>query len=271
MLGEAIAAALAKERMQVVIADLDQHRLAETAQRLQEHGSAVHTKPLDVSDWDEWRRAIDGIEDDLGPITVLVNNAAVGGGGPVALSDPMFWRRSLEVNALGAFFGCRAVLPRWLARDAPAHIVNVASLQGLRADPSLSAYCASKHALVGLSDSLRTELRATRIGISVAYPGRIRTDFVANSNAIAADYLGAGHVAFAPELDTVLESGMRPEFVARRILAGMLAGEYHIFTHGDWRDLLHGHFQDRLGAIGANADPDFQEDPAALMRLMLDQ
>lgn len=270
-LGTALAAALAARGLRVALADRDAARLERAGRAVAAEGADVFPILFDVSDWAAWQNAVASVEDAFGPVAVLVNNAGVGGGSLLAEADPARWRAMIEVNTLGPFYGCRALIPKMLERGTPAHIVNIASLSGLRADAGMSAYCASKHAIVGMSDALRGELAPTNIGISIAYPGMVDTDFVAHSNAIAADDFGVGAPAFDPALNDILKSGMRPAAVAERVVSAMLAGDYHIHTHGDWKRVIANHFEDRLQAIGASADPDYHENVDHLLALFENQ
>jgi NAD(P)-dependent dehydrogenase (short-subunit alcohol dehydrogenase family) len=267
-LGIALACAFGRRGTKVILADRDPKRLETATEKLREGGIAASSVVLDVSDWASWEKAVKTSEDSFGPITILVNNAAVGGGEPVAAVDPRRWRNMIEVNTIGPFYGCRVLLPKMLERGLPAHILNIASLAGVLAEAGMSSYCASKHALVGMSDSLRGELASTNIGISVAYPGMMNTDFVVNSNQIVATDFGDNRTAFDPALNDLIKTGMNPERAAEHIVEGVLAGAYHIFTHGDWKPVIANHFYDRLKAIGPNADPDYHENVADFIAMI---
>lgn len=262
-IGLAIAAALARAGMKVVLADLDEARLATAKAKVGGPIGAAQTVPLDVSSYEEWQNAVASAEQALGPVSLLVNNAGIGGGGNVADDDPARWRRVLEINTLGTFYGCRTVLPRLLERGEEAHIVNVASLSGLRSNPGMSSYDASKFAVVGLSDALRLELQGSPVGLSVVYPGMTRTKFVENSQELIAKATGVAPSAESGVGD-ILAGGMDPDKLAERVVRGVRAGEYHIFTHVDHKPMIQAVFDDRLAAFGENADPDYHEDIAAL-------
>jgi len=185
------------------------------------------------------------------------------GGGNVAQDDPARWHRVLEINALGTFHGCRAVLARMQARGGEGHIVNVASLSGLRSNPGIASYDASKFAVVGLSDALRQELAGTPIGLSVVYPGMTRTGFVGNSRSILEGATGSP-ISADSGVGNILAAGMDPNKVAERVLRGIAASEYHIFTQDDWKPAIQSVFDERIAAFGENADADYHEDIAAL-------
>lgn len=262
-IGLAIARALARAGMKVAMTDLDEARLGQARGQVAASGGAVHTGPLDVSDYDAWQGAVASAEQALGPIALLVNNAGIGGGGNVADENPARWRKVLEINTLGTFYGCRTVLPRLLEGGQEAHIVNVASLSGLRSNPGMSSYDASKFAVVGLSDALRLELQGTKVGLSVVYPGMTRTKFVEHSQEVIAKATGAAPSA-GSGVGNILAGGMDPDKLADRVVRGVQAGEYHIFTHVDHKPMIEAVFNDRLAAFGENADPDYSEDISAL-------
>lgn len=262
-IGFAIAQALANEGMNVALADIDEARLAEAAAKIGAAGAKVVTTKLDVSDYDDWVRAINAAELALGPVAVLVNNAGIGGGSNLVAENPQRWRRVIEVNAIGTFYGTHVVLARMVERDEEAHIVNIASLSALRANPGMSSYNASKAAVVGMSDSLRLELPGTKVGLSVVYPGMTNTHFVENSqrhiaretNAVIDKSSGVGNM---------LATGMSPDKLAARVVRGIKANEYHIFTHADWKSSIQAVFEEKLSAFGENADPDYRENIEAL-------
>src|SRR3954447_10608790 len=109
----------------------------------------------------------------------------------VAEMPQALWRMVLEINATGTFLGARAMVPRMLARGRWGHIVNTASTGGLMAPGGIAAYCASKYAVVGLSESLRAELAPAGIGVSVLCPGGVRSNLFASSVTVRAGVPGA--------------------------------------------------------------------------------
>src|SRR6185437_6626548 len=148
---------------------------------------------LDVTRAAEWEHALDTVEAALGPVEILCNNAGVGQGRfadgreiTIAEMPEALWRMVLEINTTGTFLGARAVLPRMLVRRQWGHIVNTGSTGGLMAPGGIAAYCASKFAVVGLSESLRAELAPAGIGVSVLCPGGVRSNLFASSVSVRA-------------------------------------------------------------------------------------
>jgi NAD(P)-dependent dehydrogenase (short-subunit alcohol dehydrogenase family) len=113
-----------------------------------------------------------------GPVDILINNAGIAHSGTILDSEVNDFRRLLEVNVMGVVHGLHAFLPRMLAQKTPAHIVNTASGAGLFASPGIGPYCASKHAVVGLSQVLAAELHNTPVAVTILCPGIVNTPII---------------------------------------------------------------------------------------------
>ena len=172
-LGRAFALALAQAGMSVAITDLNQDELRETLQLLgDEHALALAT---DVSDSEQVSALVQHVTEKLGPIDLLVNNAALAGpSGPTWENDAQSWWRCQEVNLRGPFLLCHAVLPGMIARKK-GRIINVASAAGTVSVPYLSAYVTSKAALIRFTETLAFEARPHGISIFAMHPGAVRT------------------------------------------------------------------------------------------------
>jgi NAD(P)-dependent dehydrogenase (short-subunit alcohol dehydrogenase family) len=266
-IGRGMARAFASRGAKLALADIDVERLGETVASFAAEGTQAMAVPLDIVDQARWIAAADEVEAQLGPIAVLCNNAAIGGSSigilPIHKVDPAQWRLLVEVNIFSAFHGIHTILPRMLARHEEAHIVNTASLSGLYGDPGLSAYNASKYAVVGLSDSLRRELEGTKVGVSVLYPGLTATGFVSNSVKAVQDRLG-GTARASAGMANALAGGMNPDKVGEFVAQSVERGDYHIFSHIDWKPIIEQVCKDRLAAFTTGADPGFHADLANL-------
>ena len=156
-LGRAIAHAFAEKKSRVGLIARDRDALDRTAEEVERLGGKSAVVAADVSDDAAVESAAAAIEERLGPIDVWVNNAMVSVFSPVREMEAKEYRRVTEVNYLGCVHGTLAALRRMLPRDCGC-IIQIGSALAFRSIPLQSAYCASKHAIVGFTDSLRCEL-----------------------------------------------------------------------------------------------------------------
>jgi NAD(P)-dependent dehydrogenase (short-subunit alcohol dehydrogenase family) len=172
-IGLAIATTLRRAGARVAIGDLDADLAAERASALDAASYA-----LDVRDEDSFARFLAQVGADLGPIDVLVNNAGVVVAGPFLATSAEEHRLQLEVNLGGVERGMRLALPSMVERGR-GHVVNMASAAGLIPAPAASVYSATKHAVVGLTEAVRFELRRTGVHLTSVQPTFVRTEMAA--------------------------------------------------------------------------------------------
>jgi NAD(P)-dependent dehydrogenase (short-subunit alcohol dehydrogenase family) len=177
-LGRALAAGFIDRGVSVVLADTATEQLHTTAEEFTARGGRVLPVRTDVSDSAGVHALASRTLDQFNRIDVVVNNAGItpGDSRPLWQTDPQDWQRVLAVNLLGVVHGIQAFVPHLVTAGA-GHVVNIASLAGLTAMPFMGAYCASKHAVVAISETLHGELETTGlpIGVTVACPGFVRT------------------------------------------------------------------------------------------------
>ena len=171
-IGLATTRALVARGARVAVGDLDEELAARAGGAL---GAA-----LDVTSRDSFAAFLERTAAELGPIDVLINNAGVMHVGPFLDEDDAWTRRQFDVNVHGVILGCKLALPAMLARRS-GHIVNVASAAAKVGVPREAVYAATKHAVLGLSESLRAELRGTGVDLSVVMPGLVRTELAAGT------------------------------------------------------------------------------------------
>jgi len=179
-IGREIALALAREGCHVAVASRSPQSVEATAGAVRRLGVEAMPLALDVTDADAITHAMQEIRARLGAIDVLVNNAGIAESAPFAKTEPVLWERHLRVNATGPYLLTRAVLPAMLERRW-GRVINIASLAGLHGAPYVTAYTASKHALVGFTRALAAEVSGTGVTVNAICSGFAATDLVWNS------------------------------------------------------------------------------------------
>jgi NADP-dependent 3-hydroxy acid dehydrogenase YdfG len=171
-IGKATARAVAREGATVAIGDLDEP-LAQTVAEELETG-AVGLR-LDVTQRDSFARFVDQVSERVGPLDVLINNAGIMPIGPFVDEDDATARRMIDINIHGVIYGMKLAIPTMRERGS-GHIVNMASQAGKAGLPGGATYCATKHAVVGLSEAVRAELRGSGVEVSVVMPAVVDTE-----------------------------------------------------------------------------------------------
>ena len=171
-IGRAIATELARAGARVGIGDVDLSAAQEAAGAI---GAGVEAFEVDVTDRASMERFLDGVEERLGPLDVMVNNAGILLVGPFLEEDDAATARQLAVNVMGVVHGMRAALPR-MRRRGRGHVVNIASSASWVAPPGEVTYAATKHAVLALTDGVREELADSGIELTGVYPGLVDTE-----------------------------------------------------------------------------------------------
>ncbi|MFI9506055.1 SDR family oxidoreductase [Nocardia sp. NPDC052566] len=181
-IGRATAEACLKAGAAVAIGDIDVELVAKTAAELGADPEArVIGLPLNVTDKASFAGFLDAVEQELGPLDVLVNNAGIMPTGLFADEDPAMTERIIDINLWGVIHGSRLATERFVPRGT-GQIINIASLAGTQGFPGLATYCATKHAVVGFSSALHLELKEHGVRVSVILPGIVRTELSAGAN-----------------------------------------------------------------------------------------
>jgi NAD(P)-dependent dehydrogenase (short-subunit alcohol dehydrogenase family) len=178
-IGLATAKALAARGARVAVGDRDGPLAERIGAELGGLGAAV-----DVASRCSFSAFLDTVADRVGPVDVLVANAGVRHAGPLVAEDDLWSHRQVDVNLHGAILGMKLVLPAMVERGA-GHVVNVASAAAKAGLPRLAVYSATMHAVLGLSEAVRAELRGTGVELSVVMPGAPRVR-VLEPEAVAA-------------------------------------------------------------------------------------
>ncbi len=177
-IGEAIAHSFAEHGANLVLAARRKDRLEALAVELESrYGIAVHTLALDVRRREPVEAALQGLPTHFAAISLLVNNAGLGRGlDKLQDGNPDEWDEMLDTNVKGLLYVTRAVIPGMLQRDR-GHVVNLGSVAGHEVYPGGNVYCATKHAVRALTQSLRIDLVGSPIRVSSIDPGMVETEF----------------------------------------------------------------------------------------------
>jgi NADP-dependent 3-hydroxy acid dehydrogenase YdfG len=176
-IGRATAQALLRKGAKVAIGDVDRERVRKTAEELGPNAAAFD---LDVTDRASFTAFIDAAEAAHGPLDVLVNNAGVMPVGPFLSESDETAMRQVDINVHGVLLGMKVALPRMVERGR-GHVVNLASMAGKGGFPGIATYCATKHAVVGVSEAVRAELADTGIELTVVMPSFVNTELISGA------------------------------------------------------------------------------------------
>lgn len=239
-IGLALAQACGDEGMRVALIDLPGARLDEAVAQLRAQDIDAHTFAADVSDTPAMRAIAAEIRAQFGAVHLLCNNAGISG-----LHRRCWnfgddeWQRLLDVNLRGVINGLQAFLPQMV--DQPeGHIVNTASMAGLIPTPMNAPYCASKFAVVGLSETLALDLRdyGSRVSVSVLCPGPVKTAIGASRMTQSMQQLDAGERAYNEAVGVRVQSGLDPAQLAQQVLAAVRERRFYVLTHPEAMPLL---------------------------------
>ncbi|MBP3083807.1 SDR family NAD(P)-dependent oxidoreductase [Mycolicibacterium fortuitum] len=247
-IGLGIARALVNQGAKVALADLDADKLTSVAEQFTSTGATVAAVPLDVSSEDQWLDAADRAEAALGSVSILVNNAGIVSNASIVETTSEVWHRHFRVNVDGQFFGIKTFLPRFLKRGGRAHILNTASMGALMPIPGVAAYCASKFASMGLSLTLREELKTSAVDVSVLTPGTVATGLT------------------TAEATNDRPAGADPDRVGEQVVEALQAQRFLIPTHGDYQPILAGLHREIEQAF---ADTDDRHGPDPSLQMIL--
>ena len=175
-IGLSIAKALGEQKMNIVLADIDEKNLLKSTAELESLGIPVLAALLDVADEMQWKSVAEKAVERFGKVHMVVNNAGVGGdSGPIENQETEGWQWALGVNLMGVVYGAKVMTPLIKGHGEGGWILNVASMAGMGGVPYSGVYTASKAAVVALSESWAAELKDKRIGVSVLCPAFVQT------------------------------------------------------------------------------------------------
>lgn len=231
-IGLALTDRLVAERMAVVMADIEEAPLVRAAEEISAAGGDVLAVVCDVSDAASVAALRDEALRAYGAVHLVCNNAGVAPVGPMLQTTAADWAWILGVNVAGVAHGVTTFGPL-LVEQGFGHIVNTASEAGLATTEALGMYCATKHAVVGLSEALYRELEPQGVGVSVLCPNLVRTQIFHSerNRPDTATATPVQHETIGLLREVIDQIGISPAKVADDIVAAVKAGRFWIFTH----------------------------------------
>ncbi len=230
-IGRATVLALAERGARVAVADLDEEGAAKVQATVEEAGGVAVAIAADVSKEDGVEATVQRAREELGEIDAAVLNAGVSVSGPAESTPVDDWRWVFDVNVMQHVYFVRRLLPSFKKRRE-GHLVHVASAAGILGTPGLAAYCASKHAVVGLAESLAVTLHGSGIGVSVVCPLWVNTDITDRGRITFDPDLGLEEeVARTMARELLRGAGIPPEQVAAAIVQGIEEQKFMILPH----------------------------------------
>ncbi|MCW2526244.1 MAG: putative short chain dehydrogenase [Pseudonocardiales bacterium] len=242
-IGLALAQAFGGRGLDVVMTDVRPSALEAAAHQLRATGARVLPVVVDVRSEDEVAALALRTMNEFGRVDIVCNNAGVSPDpGPMWVVPMAMWRWTLDVALMGVIHGIHAFAPHLVAQNR-GHIVNTASVGGLTTLPGMGPYNAAKHAVVGLSESLKEEFEryAPAVGVSVLCPGLVDTGLPNTSRVNRPDAAALEQSAAEVSMAAMAGPGrtiLSPATVAEMTISAMEANQMHIITHPDSRSRI---------------------------------
>jgi NAD(P)-dependent dehydrogenase (short-subunit alcohol dehydrogenase family) len=255
-IGLTMARAFAARGAKLVLADLDEAALHRATTELTTAGAAVLGVRTDVTKLASVQALAEATTQRFGAVHIVCNNAGVATFGEICDSTHQDWEFTMNVNFWGVVHGVETFVPQLIAQGAGGHVVNTASMAGLVGMQWLGIYCASKFAVVGLTEALQRELKPRGIGVSVLCPMIVATNINQNSvrmrptelrnpgeqplleTGAPVDVPDGANPPDAPPAGAMKGGTIAPEEVARRVVRAIERKDLYILTHPEQREFL---------------------------------
>ena len=257
-LGLAMAKAFGREGMKVMIADIEEQALGRAVKELNASQVRAEGVLCDVADRNGVRGAALKTVSTFGKVHVVCNNAGVAVGGPIGEVHERDWQWIVDVNLLGVVYGMETFVPLIESHGEGGHIVNTASMAGMISPPNLEPYCATKFAVVAMSEGWNAQLAAKNIGVSVLCPGFVQTRIHESernkpsrygSAATVHSALGSGKESAAQ----LVQSGIPVDPVGARVVEAIKDNDLYIFTHPELKPFVELRFANIMAAFDKSA------------------
>lgn len=228
-LGRALAERYGRAGYRVCISDINTERGDDSLRALQERGVEAHFLHCDVTREGDLQAAADWLHTEWDGVDIVVNNAGVAVAGGIDELSLIDWQWAVDINLLGVVRGCKVFTPLF-RRQGGGYFVNIASMAGLIHPPMMSAYNATKAAVVALSETLKIELADDAIGVSVVCPAFFRTNL--------SESLRAGN----PDMELMMrklvdKAKVGADEIADKVYRGVSRSDFHILTHARERTI----------------------------------
>jgi len=265
-IGLSIAKALGEQKMNIVLADIDEKNLLKSSAELESLGIPVLGALLDVADEMQWKSVADKAIEKFGKVHIVVNNAGVGGdSGPIENQETEGWQWALGVNLMGVVYGAKVMTPLIKNHGEGGWILNVSSMAGMGGVPYSGAYTASKAAVVALSESWAAELQDKSIGVSVLCPAFVQTRIYDSERNRPDKYKSENYQienesSFSKQTKQMVKDGIDVSIVGKRVVEAINHGELYIFTHPNYRQVNQQRFNGIDEAFARSAESPLLKD-----------
>jgi NAD(P)-dependent dehydrogenase (short-subunit alcohol dehydrogenase family) len=251
-IGFAMAKAFGAAGMNIMLADIEKDALEKAVEDLRQRQVKVEGVHCDVAERKSVEDAAAATVEAFGKVHIVCNNAGVGGGGAIGTLRPGDWDWTVSVNLMGVVYGMEAFLPHIRAHGEGGHFVNTASMAGMISPPGMEPYCATKFAVVAMSEGWAGQLAPENIGVSVLCPGFVNTRIFESSRTRQerfgeAEERNSEAASIGAQL---VQAGIPADVVGACVFEAVRDNDFYIFTHPDMR----GSVEQRFARIMAGFD-----------------
>lgn len=243
-IGFAMAKAFGAAGMNIMLADIERDALDNAVEDLRQRQMKVEGVHCDVADRKSMEEAAAACVEAFGKVHIVCNNAGVGGGGAIGTMKPGDWDWTVSVNLMGVVYGMEAFLPHIRAHGEGGHFVNTASMAGMISPPGMEPYCATKFAVVAMSEGWAGQLAPENIGVSVLCPGFVSTR-IHESSRTRQERFGEAEETNAEAASAAAQfvlAGIPADVVGACVFEAVRDNDFYIFTHPDMRPAVEQRF-----------------------------
>jgi len=233
--GEGLARYAASIGMAVAICDVDLEAAQRVAGELSASGARAIAHRVDVRDLTQVQEWADAVYAELGPVTLLINNAGIEQFGYLWDTPVDNWHRLLDINVTGVFNGVKALVPRMAEAGVPAHIWNLSSIGGVVTVARQAPYIISKHAVLALTENLLVDVQDAGLDITVAavLPASVASNIFQSAGGAESTGDTSASEAAREAMLQLRETAMSPVDAAEQVFAQAAAGDFYLLTHPD--------------------------------------